>query len=94
MKLTVPVPSIDRKAIVDCYSNPLGWVKDTTPSTTAIRDAAFENTTTVSLTLRNIRKATKVITDLITSRKFSQEVIVRRCDKAIQEASTGSNSIY
>ncbi|KAG0310625.1 hypothetical protein BGZ97_012441 [Linnemannia gamsii] len=59
-----------KKAIVDCYSNPLGWVKDTTSTITSNRDAASENTTiTISLTLRNIRKATKVITDLITTQR-------------------------
>ncbi|KAK3816802.1 MAG: Elongator complex protein 5 [Linnemannia elongata] len=60
-----------KKAIVDCYSNPLGWVKDTasTTSTPTNRDAPSDNMTTVTLTLRNIRKATKVITDLITSHR-------------------------
>ncbi|KAF9124727.1 Elongator complex protein [Mortierella sp. GBA39] len=60
-----------KKAIVDCYSNPLGWVKDTTSTTntSSNRDAPSDNTTTVTLTLRNIRKATKVITDLITSQR-------------------------
>ncbi|KAG0077162.1 Elongator complex protein [Linnemannia elongata] len=60
-----------KKAIVDCYSNPLGWVKDTTSTTntSSNRDGLSDNTTTVTLTLRNIRKATKVITDLITSQR-------------------------
>ncbi|KAF9085974.1 Elongator complex protein [Mortierella sp. AD031] len=62
-----------RKAIVDCYSNPLGWVKDTTinraSSNQNIPSDNSPTTTTVSLSLRNIRKATKVITDLISSQR-------------------------
>ncbi|KAG0065071.1 hypothetical protein BGZ89_008635 [Linnemannia elongata] len=60
-----------KKAIVDCHSNPLGWVKDTTSTTntSSNRDGLSDNTTTVTLTLRNIRKTTKVITDLITSQR-------------------------
>ncbi|KAF9127348.1 Elongator complex protein [Mortierella sp. 14UC] len=59
-----------KKAIIDCYSNPLGWVKDTTSTiTSSNHNPTSDNTTTITLSLRNIRKATKVITDVITSQR-------------------------
>ncbi|KAG0380800.1 Elongator complex protein [Mortierella sp. AD032] len=59
-----------KKAIVDCYSNPLGWVKDATSTNTSSNlNPSSDNITTTTLSLRNIRKATKVITDVITSQR-------------------------
>ncbi|KAG0363873.1 hypothetical protein BGZ54_007979 [Gamsiella multidivaricata] len=67
------------KVIVDCYSNPLGWTDTYQASISKIssasgRTAAESHVTKIIPTsLRNIRRATKVIMELISSR--SQESV-------------------
>ncbi|KAF9346958.1 hypothetical protein BGX34_003497 [Mortierella sp. NVP85] len=54
-----------RKAVIDCYSNPLGWTDVFQPEPAEFRDV----TSLVSANLKSIRKASKAITETISSQR-------------------------
>ncbi|KAG0222718.1 Elongator complex protein 5 [Mortierella sp. GBAus27b] len=63
-----------RKAVVDCYSNPLGWTEAFQPQSSDAQSSGtpseFANVTSlVSVNLRNVRKASRTITDIIASQR-------------------------
>jgi hypothetical protein len=54
---------------VDCYSNPLGWTQVDLPELKKGQDGSDS----VTVSLKSVRKATKIISNAISSRKLSNE---------------------
>ncbi|KAF9914511.1 hypothetical protein BX616_008142 [Lobosporangium transversale] len=66
-RLLTLVKGEHQKVIIDCYSNPLGWTSEFAPSLTEYK--SFSNVSSVvSCDLRNIRKVSKAITEIISNR--------------------------
>ncbi|KAG0247954.1 hypothetical protein BG011_000693 [Mortierella polycephala] len=67
----------NKKVIIDCYSNPFGWTQassDSTPKTSpssASTSASANISNTIVLSLKSVRRATKAISDVISSQHSS-----------------------
>ncbi|KAG0202120.1 hypothetical protein BGX28_005262, partial [Mortierella sp. GBA30] len=70
-----------RKAIIDCYSNPSAWTKDFEPSLSDVasvsrQTSASSNVISIeSLSLKSIRRASSIITDVILAQQPSNFTI-------------------